>query len=270
MHNSSGNLSTAPGLIPPFTRSPTLIKLHRRPEFRYDAVLTCMSSTIISPSPLAAASRLAVASPPSRMRTPLPSNTHGPASLRGVIGPSGPPSNAGFPEAGDGVLVSPRPVAAAAAPEDARAVGIAMGLTVAFAESCWWALLASVRLGREPPALLRVPTEGVVVDWALSDGTSESTSIIVSSTASGESSCAGADGTAGRALLVESRDFAAVVGCCAPSGPATAAPLAVGSSEAPSCSLGSSSEASCSHSSGSSTSASRSAAARQLGQMKIG
>ena len=41
-------------------------------------------------------------------------------------------------------------------------------------------------------------------------------------------------------------------------------------SNAPSCDRSPSSESSCSHSSGSSTSASRSAAARQLGQMKIG
>ena len=204
------------------------------------------------------------------MRTPLPSNTHGPASLRGVIGPSCPFSSAGLPDdVGDGVLVSPRPVAAA--PEEVvRAVGIGTGLEVAFVES--WLV---ERPGREL-GVVRVSVGAadcglvvVVVVVVVAGGVSESCSIMVTSIASGSRCCAAAAAVAGTAAAAGSRD---VRGVCDgwPPGPDAGPALAVGSSEAPSCPLASSSEASCSHSSGSSTSASRSAAARQFGQMKMG
>jgi hypothetical protein len=209
----------------------------------------------------------AIVASPIRMRTPLPSKTHGPASLRGVIGPSCPFNRAGFIEVGDGVLVSLRPVVAA---EEARAVGIGMGLDVALAES--W--LSVEKTGR-PFGVWRVVVEGV--DSRLLAGVSDSSSIMVTSIASGPC-CAGTEGVGGttgtrtlRTLLADSLDFrgGAIVCDWAP-GPGAAPPLPLGFNEAPSCSLASSSEASCSHSSGSSTSASRSAAARQFGQMKIG
>lgn len=212
------------------------------------------------------------------MRTPLPSKTQGPASLRGVIGPSWPFSKAGLPEVGDGVLVSLRPVVAA---EEcvlaARAVGIGIGLDVALADS--WLLVG--RLGL-PFGVFRLLVDEA--DCMLLAGVSDPPSIMVMSIAS-ESCCAGVrigsagvGGTTGmrtlralRTLLVDSLDFrgGAIVCGWAPV-PDAAAPLPVGFSAAPSCSLFSSSESACSHSSGSSTSASRSAAARQFGQMKIG
>lgn len=202
------------------------------------------------------------------MRTPLPSNTHGPASLRGVIGPSCPfiIRAAGlFADVGDGVLVSFRPVDGA--PLAVRAVGIGIGLDVALAES--WPPLVE-RLG------LSLFVEEAPDCRMLLAGVSELASVMVTSIAS-ESCCAGVrTGSAGvggatgirtlRTLLADSLDFRGGATVC---DWGAAVPLGFGAA-APSCSSFSSEESACSHSSGSSTSASRSAAARQLGQMKIG
>lgn len=209
------------------------------------------------------------------MRTPLPSNTHGPASLRGVIGPSCPfiiIRAAGFADVGDGVLVSLRPPVAACAPLAVRVVGIGIGLDVALAES--WPLVESLGLSL---ALLPLFVEEAP-DCRMLAGVSELASVMVTSIAS-ESCCAGVrTGSAGvggatgirtlRTLLADSLDFRGGAMVC-DWGAAAAVPLGFGAA-APSCSSFSSSESACSHSSGSSTSASRSAAARQLGQMKIG
>jgi len=294
----SDHASTAP--------APTYRVITTRPPHpAYTSPLTCISSSIIS-SPFAAASRLVMCGdvagtpaattasppPPSRMRTPLPSKTHGPASLRGVMGPSCPPISAAAagvpPDAGDGVLapsLRPAGIAAAAAAADGwvlplavRGAGMAMGLDVALLES----RPLGDRPGRPFGVLFRLLGEMADGDASLS-GVSEAppstvVSIMVVSMASG-SCCAGtlavagiACGRAPRTLLPESRDFrrAAIVCGWAVGLNGGAALLALGFSEAPSCSLAASSESACSHSSGSSTSASRSAAARQFGHMKIG
>lgn len=89
--------------------------------------------------------------------------------------------------------------------------------------------------------------------------TSDSLSLCITGTGIGRGGCCGAIRVACRVARTDSLDFRGW------------ASLVAGASKVPSgLDLAPSSESSCSHSSGSSTSASRSAAARQLGQIKMG
>lgn len=245
-------------------------RLFQAPRPLYDSLTSILS-------PFAAASKLitcgapTVASPP-RILTPLPSNTHGPASFRGVMGPSG-PIRTGLAPVGEGVLVAlfgvdvpfvPPAVRLLLVPPrlDAAAEGIGTGSEVAWdTEGPFVTSVSPAFWGesdRSGPSKISRCDESMLMVTSIRSG---------ACTGAGDAgAAAGASGA--RTLLADSRDFrgAAMAGACI----AELALLPEGCASPPAWSFAGSSESSCSHSSGSSTSASRSAAARQLGHMKMG
>jgi hypothetical protein len=71
---------------------------------------------------------------PRRIRAPLPSNTQGPSSFLGVMGPSWPFIKAGWAVVGDGVLAEPRRSPVGIDELALRPDGMPMGVAVAFIE----------------------------------------------------------------------------------------------------------------------------------------
>lgn len=189
------------------------------------------------------------------IRAPLPSNTHGPASLRGVIGPSCPLVVGTPPLPGLGVLL---------------VLGVAFGIATG-SDAMWDA--ASVVEGVLAPSLLGMAlfiTMLSVEDDA--EGPTTSPWLGVRGTADRDRSNEDLARSAADALarssdvLILSTD---VLPASTWAGGSKRGSLDLPSSDF-SFSLSASSSFNSSQSSGSSTSASRSAAARQLGQMKIG
>lgn len=214
-----------------------------------------------------AAPRLLTLAPPSpdtRIRTPLPSKTHGPASLRGVIGPSWPLTGA---PVGEGVLA---PRACPWVPNSWRFLASSPARCIAAAEGDGIGTGFEVAFGATGLSEVDMTLSCIISDplACVTCSCDESSSTVRSPLVLSFVTTGGArdrDEVAFCSLRLRADSLDRL---------GKAASAALGSSPfctgAPCWGWSPSSESSCSHSSGSSTSASRSAAARQLGQMKIG
>lgn len=179
---------------------------------------------------------------------PLPSNTHGPASLRGVIGPSWPFAAVTPPLPGLGVLLA-----------FGVAVGIAIGSDVACESAADDVGGLSDRVDASTSGRARFSDEVLVFSAEPCAAAARDRSSEVLALSPADALVLSTE------VLILSED-----GRPASTGAAGSRRGSLDRPSALSSSLVSASSLICSQSSGSSTSASRSAAARQLGQINIG